>query len=89
MILVTAVLWSLSGPLFWRDYAETCDAAVEQLAVDANLVAPDRPMIILEFNCDDEARTDGPVTRPSQRLTTASGSAPVVRFVWPVNPDED
>lgn len=88
MIPVLAVFMSLAGPLFWRDAAETCDAAVELMAQDLQSYAPsDLRVMLVHFDCDEDKRQDG-LARPFFRLTTASGKPPVMQIFWPA-PTED
>lgn len=87
MIPVLAVLWSLAGPLFWRDAVETCEAAIEAIGADLAVYAPDTPVMIVHFDCDEAKRADG-LARPYFRLTTASGKPPAMN-IWFVAPNDD
>ena len=82
MIPVLAVLVSLAGPLFWRDAAETCEAALEQIGLDLETYAPGTPFALVHFDCDEDKRADG-LQRPYFRLTTASGKPPAINIFWP------
>lgn len=87
MIPVLAVLWSLAGPLFWRDAAYDCEAALEQIGLDLAVYAPDTPIAVVHFDCDESKRADG-LARPYFRLTTASGKPPAMNIFW-APPSED
>lgn len=87
MIPVFAVLFSLAGPLFWRDAATDCEAAIEQLSADVAQFAPDTPMMLVQWDCDEAKRADG-LQRPYFRLTTASGKPPAINIFWPPVSDE-
>ena len=58
MIPVFAVLYSLAGPLFWRDAATDCEAAIEQLGADVAQFAPDTPLMLVQWDCDEAKRAD-------------------------------
>jgi hypothetical protein len=88
MIPVVAVLLSLAGPLFWRDAAETCEAALEQIGIDLDVYAPGMPVALAHFDCDESKRQDG-LARPFFRLTTASGKPPAINILWPPIEDND
>lgn len=88
MIPVFAVLLTLAGPLFWRDAAETCEAAIETISQDLAIYAPDMPVLLAHFDCDESKRQDG-LARPYFRLTTASGKPPVMQIFWPAPTEEE
>lgn len=87
MIPVLAVLVSLAGPLFWRDVAEDCDAALATLQRDLEVYAPHTPVFIAQWDCDEEKRADG-LLRPYARLTTASGAPLMLNIFWPPPTDD-
>lgn len=87
MIPVLAVLMSLAGPLFWRDAVESCEAALEAIGQDLAIYAPDTPVLLVHFDCDESKRADG-LARPYFRLTTASGKPPVMQIYFGT-PSED
>ena len=82
MIPVLAVLFSLAGPLFWRDLAEDCDAALELMGRDISSLVGDMPLAIVHWDCDEAKRADG-LARPYARLTTASGAPLMLNIFWP------
>ena len=88
MIPVLAVLMSLAGPLFWRDLAEDCDAALSTLQRDVEMYAPGVPVFIAQWDCDEANRADG-LARPYARLTTASGAPLMLSIFWPAPSDGD
>lgn len=88
MIPVLAVLVSLAGPLFWRDLAEDCDAALSTLQRDVEMYAPGVPVFIAQWDCDETNRADG-LARPHARLTTASGASLMLSIFWPAPSDGD
>ncbi|MCA3704236.1 MAG: hypothetical protein INF12_14535 [Methylobacterium sp.] len=87
MIPVLAVLYSLAGPLFWRDAVADCEAAIEQLNADVAAYAPETPLMLVHWDCDEDKRADG-LQRPYYRLTTASGKPPAINIFF-LSPGED
>ena len=88
MIPVFAVLYSFAGPLFWRDAVADCEAAIEQLSADVAAYAPDTPLMLVQWDCDEAKRADG-LARPYFRLTTASGKPPAINIFWPPTGEDE
>jgi hypothetical protein len=88
MIPVLAVLYTLAGPLFWRDAVVDCEAAVDQINADLALFDYDGPIVLVTWDCDEAKRQDG-LSRPYFRLTTRSGAPPAMQISWPPLMPED
>lgn len=73
MFVATAILLSLAGPLFWRDAAPSCDAAVDQLWTDLQPFAS-YGLTLAQFDCDDDRDPDPEAKRPYWRLVDARGN---------------